>query len=89
MEITTLKYLILIVFCCQSIFSWSQYFRTKVVFTLLLQRTAWLPPRKKRATESAVQVLKEGGNAIDAAVTLAFSSRLLCPGQETLVAVVL
>lgn len=74
-----MKYLILIIFCCQSTFSLEPIFQNESRFHPVVAKHGMVASQEKRATESAVQVLKEGGNAIDAAVTLAFSLAVTLP----------
>ena len=66
------KYIILIVFCFHNqSFPLEPIFQNEVVFTLLLQRTAWLPPQKRAESRPSD---KEGvGNSDCNEITAAFS----------------
>ena len=54
-------------------------FRSNEIFQPVIARNAMVASDNKLATEAGIQILKEGGNAIDAAVTVGFTMTVTSP----------
>jgi len=59
--------------CCISLGFCDPIFSSNEIFQPVIARNAMVASDNKLATEAGIQILKEGGNAIDAAVTVGFT----------------
>ena len=79
MEASVLRYFIVLSLLGSSLLSLEPIFQNDSRFHPIVAKRGMVASQEKRATQSAVQVLREGGNAVDAAVTLAFSIAVTLP----------
>ena len=70
----------ILVICLQSgVSQTSPIYNTKSVFHPVVAANAMVSSQEKLATEAGLQVLQEGGNAVDAAVTVGFALAVTLP----------